>query len=626
MPRICSAVTCLAALAIASALIAHTAAAQQTAPLPTFLKLGQNTEVNDFIVSPDGRFVMRSMKTGIEIVVVATGRVIALAGGDAGDAAWSPRGDRIVWTRWDGEPKQPTVWTIAIDPSTGMAASKPQRVSLGIGQSAAVSFDGKLVAYSTAADTGSGGFRNSARRVVVVPMLGGPERTIARTARSIDALYWSPDGRTLFAAGGSPDTTTVALTRISVADGTVRVLSRLGAFTAGVSTDRRTFALIPYGWSARPGAVVTLVDSGGRTVGTVPLRVGQRIYYGGLLKDSAVVLMDFQDHWGLEFRNVAGGGARSIPIVGTANFAPKWSPDGRRVAFSVERNGTRHLAVVNADGTALREFAEAIVRPDEWGAQWSGDGRAIAYQSPDQRNLYMLDVATGRSRALLTNVRAGKFRWSIDGTEIVIVVTDTGMYRIALDGRKRLIMPFSKVPGVRYLEVAPSAVVTRRDSTLLVSPLGGGATRTISGLPPRAQGTSATSRDGRYLAAFIGDSLNDKLEIFATDTWQHRVVDLPFKLRPLAFDPAFANDNKSLVVMGYRSTDSIQQVFSVPLDGARPTVLGSLNANQPGASLSVSPDGKQVVHTSRRSYARNLVLLDLRPALRAGARSGNGKQ
>lgn len=620
-----SPMTRLVVLAAASALLGSTARAQQPAPLPIFYKLGQVEAFNDVVVSPNGRLVLRVMDSGVDVVATATGRVVHLSDGSAGDAAWGASGDRIVWSRWEGEPRLPTVWTVAVDPLTGARTGNPQRVSIGIGHTPTLSFDGKLIAYSTVADTGATNLRNPARRIVVVPTLGGPERTIARTARSIDGLYWSRDGKTLYAAGGSPDTSLAALTRISVADGTVRVLSRLPGWMAGVSSDRRVFALMPYGITAAPGAVITLVDSAGRTIGTVPLRFGQRIYSAGLLRDSAVVMMEFEDNWGLEIRNVAGGGARSLPIIGTASLAPKWSPDGRRIAFSVERAGTRTLAIVNAGGTGLREFRDALVRPDEWGAQWSDDGRTIAYQSPDLKSLYLLDIATGRSRALLANVQTGKFRWHSDGRSIIAYVFNVGMQQIGLDGQRTTVIPQGAVAGggIRYIETTAAGIVARVDSTATLYPFGGGAERSLGTLPRNPLGTSARSRDGRYVAGFIRGSETDRLEIFSTDTWQHRVVDLSFKLRALGFDPAFANDNKSLVVMGYRATDSLHQVFSVPLDGGRPVVVGSVNATQPGASLSVSPDGKQVVYTSRRSFARNLVLLDFRSALKAAARTGN---
>ncbi len=248
----------------------------QAAPLPIFQKLGQLENFVDLATSPDGRFVLRAMEDRVDLLAVGSGRVIHLADGTTGDASWGPRGDRIVWSRWEGEPRLPTVWTIAINPTTGAPTGKPQRVSVGIGHTPALSFDGKSIAYSTTADTSSGAIRNPARRIVIVPTLGGPERTVARTVRGIDALFWSADGKSLFAAGGSPDTMHAALTRISVADGSIRALSRLDAWIAGVSADRRVFALMPYGVAASRGEAITLVDSGGRTLGAVPVPVGQR--------------------------------------------------------------------------------------------------------------------------------------------------------------------------------------------------------------------------------------------------------------------------------------------------------------------------------------------------------------
>ncbi len=74
--------------------------------------------------------------------------------------------------------------------------------------------------------------------------------------------------------------------------------------------------------------------------------------------------------------------------------APVWSPDGTRIAFGLGRYnlGTRdgalsHVAVINADGTGLRQLTEAT--PGNHGfPSWSPDGRQIVF-----------DRRTGKRRA-----------------------------------------------------------------------------------------------------------------------------------------------------------------------------------------------------------------------------------
>lgn len=76
---------------------------------------------------------------------------------------------------------------------------------------------------------------------------------------------------------------------------------------------------------------------------------------------------------------------------------PGWSPAGNRIAFSqISPSG---VALMHADGSH-REMIE----PGGWGAQWSPDGRKIAYtvRSGDKANIRMYDLVEGTKTDLFT--------------------------------------------------------------------------------------------------------------------------------------------------------------------------------------------------------------------------------
>lgn len=58
--------------------------------------------------------------------------------------------------------------------------------------------------------------------------------------------------------------------------------------------------------------------------------------------------------------------------------SPAWSPDGRKLAFSSNRNRAYEIYVACADGTGLSRLTTG--GPDKKYPLWSPDGRRIVYQ------------------------------------------------------------------------------------------------------------------------------------------------------------------------------------------------------------------------------------------------------
>lgn len=72
-----------------------------------------------------------------------------------------------------------------------------------------------------------------------------------------------------------------------------------------------------------------------------------------------------------------GGNARTLTVAGKANGSPRWSPDGRQLAFTSDRAGDFAIFVMPLDGGDARAISRHTVPIG--GLTWSPDGRALAY-------------------------------------------------------------------------------------------------------------------------------------------------------------------------------------------------------------------------------------------------------
>ena len=123
--------------------------------------------------------------------------------------------------------------------------------------------------------------------------------------------------------------------------------------------------------------------------------------------------------------NAGGGGRVDIGADGDNVWGPHWSPDSQRVVFTRERilapgspgpNRSPSLWLMNSDGSNQQPLiADSGGNGSEQELPaWSPDGGRIAFQSGGQIDLVSTDGS--QQRTLATNAYAPQ--WSPDGTEI----------------------------------------------------------------------------------------------------------------------------------------------------------------------------------------------------------------
>jgi Tol biopolymer transport system component len=120
--------------------------------------------------------------------------------------------------------------------------------------------------------------------------------------------------------------------------------------------------------------------------------------------------------------------------MGVMDFQPNWSPNGRKIAFTSERDGDAEVYTMKPNGSRVRQltFNEGpfVGRPEgpfDGEPNWSPDGRMIAFTSerdavpetPFQVEIYTMR-ADGGDQTRLTFDDLSDFlpAWSPDGREI----------------------------------------------------------------------------------------------------------------------------------------------------------------------------------------------------------------
>lgn len=182
---------------------------------------------------------------------------------------------------------------------------------------------------------------------------------------------------------------------------------------------------------------------------------------------------------------IGSNGANVQNITGseTDEFAPVWSPDGRRVAFVASASGRTAIAVMNADGSGRRSLT--VGPGNDLDPAWSSAGRIVFARSTADgnrsTNLFELG-ADGAEPQEVTSDGTHKAHpsWSPDDAKIVFE-GEGGLHVVTIATRmsKRLTsgMHPEWSPNGRQIAFVDSSGPGRRPSIYVIDVDGKGKTR-----------------------------------------------------------------------------------------------------------------------------------------------------
>ena len=349
-------------------------------------------------------------------------------------------------------------------------------------------------------------------------------------------------------------------------------------------------------------------------------------------------------------------GGRAFPV--TTHVAmddnPVWSPDGKWIAFSSDRNGGTDVYVVPAEGGRPDRLTYmGGMRPGDW----SPDGKRIVIDtSIDKRfnGLYEVDVVGGRIReAMLDNRAVNQPRYSADGKQIVYERQGFPWYRPRYHGsgaaetwsldrttgatKRWFESDFQQLWPALDAANGRAMAVTVSELTPSSSPKG----KTIGKNTDNAKRTPNVYEFGadgkeRQVTAFVGGAVRDltvsRKNGWAAFTYEGQVYTMQNGRGPKPLEIIASSDDKTdyterLILVdgateGSLSPDGSQIAFAahdelwlVPTKkGEGPNKDDATQLSDwPGLDRSPlwAPDGKRLYFTSDRDGAERLYVMDV---------------
>lgn len=391
--------------------------------------------------SPDGRTIAfsRFTDTEHEIYTVSSGgggsrKLYTTAiGSRHGELDWSPDGESIAFV---GE-SSPGTSSIFFLSQNGSAHRITQPAPLNNDWGPAFSPDGQSLAFIRTQETGL------PENILVMPAGGGESRTVVTFYNGIlGSPAWTSDGQSiLFASGGG-------LLRAPVFGGDqITRIEEAGSAVRHPATARKAYALAYQGVSeaysvwelnpndANPTPHGLIVSESGRNEGAQISPDGKKVAF--MSSRSGTMELWISDRDGSNPYQVT-----AMNSIGT----PRWSPNGRSIAFDVGWRDRGAIFVVDVPGGLPRPLAQGS--SDNLVPNWSRDGKWVYFASNRTGMWQVWKAAPQGGPAIQVTTHGGFAAWpSADGKTLFYSkfnMPDPEVWRVSVDGGLE-----TRVPQVR---------------------------------------------------------------------------------------------------------------------------------------------------------------------------------
>ncbi len=307
----------------------------------------------------------------------------------------------------------------------------------------------------------------------------------------------------------------------------------------------------------------------------------------------------------------AGGSPREFITSAKNDDTPRWSRDGRRIAFLSTRDGAPQIYVADADGSSPMKVTSVPEGVSEF--IWSPDGKLFAFvtdvypECADLKCTAEKGAAAGESKVKAVIADRLLFRhWSsfkLGKRSHLFVVSSSGGEARDLTTGDYDVPPFSLGDPTAF-DFSPDsseicfarntekveAISTNND--LFIVPVGGGEAKRITGGNMGSDTTPRYSPDGRFIA-YRSQARNgyesDRFRLMLYDRQAGTSRELSRGFDRSVGEFIWAPDLRNILFIGEdRGRDPI---WFAPLNGDK---FGQMIGKSTNSSLSISADGKTI--------------------------------
>jgi dipeptidyl aminopeptidase/acylaminoacyl peptidase len=371
-------------------------------------------------ISPDGKELLVLDREGQEeeralwIVPIAGGEPRPAGNIFCHSAAWSPDGERIAYATGSG---------IYLTSSNGVGAQQIQNVS-GVPGFLRWSLDGQRLRYNLL-DENTG--RSSLQELTFAShggsQVSSPIPLFVSFSRGLAALNMSDhEGRSFLSIESPIDNKIWFLEKSWGLFGSHFVPVELGGHFAGITAlglDRNARTLFVLSGATGDTELLRFNPA---TREFTPFLPGIQARFVDFSRDGRqIAYVGLQDK-SLWISRADGSQRRQVDFQATETELPRWSPDGRQIAFMAKLpDKPWRIYIVQAEGGTPKE---ASTGTDNQGAPtWSPDGRWLMYGNVKCEQLgtcaiHKIDLSTGQEYTLPGSEGMGTARWSPDGRSV----------------------------------------------------------------------------------------------------------------------------------------------------------------------------------------------------------------